>query len=298
MGSFKTQGEMVTEAYKGIGAGTVYLESSDDKYIIGTKWFSFLKDRIHFVAVSGPEKRGDGGCKEVIRRVVEANKRGLAAYGIVDRDILLGDPAFQDTLWWEVDDTVFCAAKPYGDTIFVLPRWELENYLLYPEALEQLHKDKFRNVPPCRSSQEIAELLIDNEDNFIIASLFSTLHHSLRIPDKKQAHIKHSSNVAGEKLKDIVKTETQCNDSQFNDHRSKIEQFTEAQSDAISRWNRLTRILDGKRTCHRIEELLFHEGAKKIIIEDEMGILASYVANQGLIDPDLTDWLKGVAGRV
>jgi len=294
MGNFKTQGTTISEEYEGMGATTVYLESSDDEYLIGIKWFSRLKDRINFVSVSGSEKKGDGGCQIVRQRVEEALAQGVTAYGIVDRDILLADPDFQDSLWWEVDDTVFAAANPYGETVFVLRRWELENYLLRPEALEQLHKDKFRNVPPSLSAQEIAELLIDHEDNFIAVSLFSTLHHALRIPNKTQAPLLHSLGVFDEDLKQNVKTETRCDSTQFADHETRIGNFAEAEADAMTRWDRVSRLLDGKRINHRIEELLFD---KKIIIEKEMGILAGFIANLGLIDPALTSWLKGVAGK-
>lgn len=294
MGSFKTQGKIIAERYKGMGATTVYLESSDDEYLIGTKWFSRLKDRVHFVSVSVPETRGDGGCQQVLRRVEEAHDQGLTAYGIVDRDVLLADPNFQESLWWEVDDTVFAATKPYGETIFVLHRWELENYLLRPEALEQLHKDKFRNVPPSLSPQEIAELLIENEKDFIAVSLFSTLHHACQIPGKNQANLRHSQNQTGDNLQKNVKKETECNDAQFADHEAKILQFAEAETDALTRWDRLGRLLDGKRISHRIEKLLFEE---QFTIEAEMGILAAFIANLGLIDPGLTSWLNSVAEK-
>jgi len=294
MGSFKTQGTTISEEYEGMGATTVYLESSDDEYLIGTKWFSNLKDRIHFVSISGSEQKGDGGCRRVINRVKEALGHGLTAYGIVDRDVLLADPDFHDSLWWEVDDTAFAAANPYGETIFVLHRWEIENYLLLPEAMEQLHKDKFRNVPPSLSPPEIAERLIANEEDFIAVSLFSTLHHALCIPGKKQAALPHSLGISGEALKQNVKTETQCDDTQFADHEAGIRKFAEAETDAMARWNRLSRLLDGKRISHRIEELLFD---KKVIIEKEMGFLASFIANLGLIDSSLTSWLNSVAGK-
>jgi hypothetical protein len=294
MGSFKNIGKTVAEKYQGMGAITVYLESSDDRYLIGTKWFSNLKDRINFVSVSGDEKRGDGGCKLVIERVKETRGQGITAYGIVDRDVLLGDPNFQELLWWEVDDNVFVTANPYGETIFVLHRWELENYLLHPNALEQLHKDKFRNVPPSLSPREIAELLIQNEKDLIAVTLFSSLHETNPIPGKKQADLRHSQTLTGVNLRENVKNETNCTWNQFEDHEAKILQFAENKLDALERWDRLSRLLDGKRVCHRIEKLLFYE---KFTIEAEMGILASTIANQGLVDKNLTTWLNKIAGR-
>jgi hypothetical protein len=277
-----------------MGAVTVYVESSDDKYLIGTKWFSNLKDRINFVSVSGDEKRGEGGCKVVIERVKKNREQGITTYGIVDRDVLLCDPHFQNYLWWEVDDTVFSAANPYGETIFVLHRWELENYLLHPNALEQLHKDKFRNVPPSKSPREIAELLIENEKDFIAVSLFSSLHETNPIPGKKQADLRHSQTLTGHNLRENVKIETRCTCAQLSDHETKILQFAEDKHDALERWDRLSRLLDGKRVCHRIERLLFEERLK---IEADMGFLASNIANQGLVDINLTSWLNKIAGK-
>ena len=51
-------------------------------------------------------------------------------------------------------------------------------------------------------------------------------------------------------------------------------------------------MLDGKRIGRRVEELLFD---KTFTIEDGMGLLATFIANSGLIDPDVTFWLDTIA---
>ncbi len=295
MASFKNNKFTVSEDYKVMGAAKVFLESKDDEFLIGTKWFSHLRDRIEFIAVSRSGTRDAGGGKTVISKVNDELGQGKTAYGVVDRDVLLADPTFRDNLWWNHDDENFKEQFPYGDTIFVLHRWEIENYLLHPEALENLHRDKFRTIPPTPSSIEIANKLIEHENNFIASTLFSTLHHSQFIKDKTQACLRHSVDVKGDVLVSNVKKSTQCTDKLYNEHKERILAFAESETDAKTRWDRISRLLDGKRTCYRIEKLLFSTKSKKVSIEDEMGALANYIANCGLIDPHLSEWLTGIA---
>ncbi len=69
-GSFKNIGEGISSEYQ--DGVKVYLESGDDEYIIGRKWFSQLKDKISFEAVS--DKKADGGCRLVIKKVEQSNQ--------------------------------------------------------------------------------------------------------------------------------------------------------------------------------------------------------------------------------
>ena len=73
------------------------------------------------------------GCRAVLNRV-EENRGSRFYFGLVDRDFLLseaGDPSY----FWELDDHEFAKHKLVDGQVFVLNRWELENYLLHPRAL-------------------------------------------------------------------------------------------------------------------------------------------------------------------
>lgn len=103
----------------------VYLESEEDLQIFKERWFFDEGKKIEFKSVDTGQ---GGGCLQVINQVDKDRKRGITAFGIVDRDILMKQGMWD--LWWEIDDQQFEQAKPFGDYILVLRRWELENYLL------------------------------------------------------------------------------------------------------------------------------------------------------------------------
>ncbi|WP_155920583.1 hypothetical protein [Methylobacter luteus] len=279
-GSFKAIGkESIVEEYTdGI---KIYLESTDDQFIFKEKWFSRFNDKLSFESVS--DTRANGGC-ELVRQKVKNSK--ITAFGVVDRDTLLKDPDFQDSLWWEIDDEVFSSRKPYGETIFVLHRWELENYLLHPQALASLVADK--RLDATTSATDIAKLLFDREDEMVAVTLLST------IPAKNciaQAGEQVLRDKLGDDLKQAVKNKLQAQSDVIESEQIKIKNFVENEQDHIKRWHRLSRLLDGKRIMYRIDDLLF---SGKVKLESERGVLAGYIAKHKLVDSALTNWLEGI----
>lgn len=276
-GSFKNIGKeaIVPESTDGI---KIYLESTDDQYIL-RNWFSTFNfyDKLSFESVS--ETRGDGGCQLVLKKVENSQ---LKAFGIVDRDILLADPNFQDSLWWEIEDEVFLSQKPYGEKIFVLHRWELENYLLHPQALAALVAEKRLNAET--SATDIAKLLYDHEDNMVAVTLLSTIS-----PERIRVQVLRDK--SGDELKQAIQERLQVNPDIIESEQMKIKQFAENEQDFILRWHRLSRLLDGKRIMHRIDDLLF---SGKVKLESERGALGRHVATHKLIDSALINWLEGI----
>jgi hypothetical protein len=276
-GSFKNIGKeaIVPESTDGI---KIYLESTDDQYIL-RNWFSTFNfyDKLSFESVS--ETRGDGGCQLVLKKVENSQ---LTAFGIVDRDILLADPNFKDSLWWEIDDEVFLSQKPYGEKIFVLHRWELENYLLHPQALAALMAEKRLNAET--SAADIAKLLCVHEDNMVAVTLLST--NSLKKVGEQVLRDK-----SGEELKQAIQNKLQVNPDTIEAEQTKIKRFAENELDPILRWRRLSRLLDGKRIMHRIDDLLF---SGKVRLESERGALGRHVATHKLVDSALINWLEGI----
>jgi len=280
-GSFKNIGKeaIVPESTDGI---KIYLESTDDQYIL-RNWFSTFNfyDKFSFESVS--ETRGDGGCKIVVDKVKNSQ---LTAFGIVDRDILLADPDFHDSLWWEIDDAVFLSQKPYGEKIFVLHRWELENYLLHPHALAALVADKRLNATT--SAADIASLLCDHEDDMVAATLLSTIPAQTGAGQAAEGFMWDKS---GDELKQAIKNRLQVDPDVIESEQIRIKRFAENEQDSILRWHRLSRLLDGKRIMCRIDKLL---DLNKVKLESERGVLAGYIAKHKLIDPSLINWLEGI----
>lgn len=288
--SFKAIGNKVFENYTdGI---KIYLESTDDEYIVGRKWFSHLKDRISFESVS--ETRADGGCQVVRKKVMESKAGNPKAFGIVDRDILLADPVFQGSLWWEIDNNVFTSANPYEDgDIFVLHYWELENYLLHPHALESLVADKRLITSPTISASVIANLLIEHESDLVAVTLLSTIAAKT---GAGQAGEEFGRDKSGSALISEINNRLSISVEDADNECQKIKRFAEDEIDAITRWNKLSRMLDGKRIMCRIDKLLAGNDIAncKVSLTSERGVLAGYIANQKLIDKFLIQWLENI----
>ncbi len=285
-GSFKNIGKDLASEYEdGI---KVLLESTDDEYIIGRKWFSKLKDKISFESVSGTKE--NGGCAAVVTKVTELNKSNKKVYGIVDRDILLNDPNFQHSLWWELDNHTFTTAQPYGENIFVLHRWELENYLFHPQVLESRIAKKKLTHPPAITAATIADLLIANEDELVAVTLLSTIPAKTATAQVSEKFGLHDKN---KNLINVVSTQLSLNSTVFSGEREKIIRFAEGEASAIHRWDKLSRMLDGKRIMHRISQLLSASTVAniKIDLETERDSLATDIANNNLVDVPLSNWL-------
>lgn len=288
-GSFKTLGKGLSSEYQdGI---KIYLESSEDEYIIGRKWFSQLKDKISFESVAA--NNADGGCRLVLKKVQESNKDNKKAFGIIDRDILLADPNFQDSLWWEIDNHIFSSSEPYGKYIFVLHKWELENYLLHPDTLAALVADKKLADSPGITASAIAELLIQHEKELIAVTLLSTVPAKT---GKNQEPEQFGRGSLGDELIGKINRQLNLPIDDFILEQEKISRFAEEEINAIDRWNKLSRMLDGKRIMHHIDHLFscnYLTGCR-VSLKSERGALAGYIANQKLIDIPLSNWIEDI----
>lgn len=110
----------------------IYVEGKDDISIYRNYWFSKFADRVSFISAE------DGGvpipgCVGVERNVLAQREVGIDAYGLIDRDAIR-DVSHAN----EPDDDSYVkgnySSNPY---VYYTVRWELENYLIDPEILEQ-----------------------------------------------------------------------------------------------------------------------------------------------------------------
>lgn len=272
------------------GGIKIYLESQADVTIISNKWFPHIeKEKYSFESAEGDEK-GGGGCQAVIQKVQQARQDNIEAYGIVDRDTLLADPQ-QQQLFWQTDDQAFVNSKPYGEFIHVLRRWEIENYLLDPRALAKLIYNKnIENRQPI-DVQDIAQDLINNEDDFIAVTLLSTM----TVPNGKSSREDgFGQHKAGDDLRrECIEKSLNCTDEEFDAGCAQIKQFAQDDNDPISRWDKLSRLLDGKRVFAHIGSALTQ--LKKSNAMDERGQLADIIKNNGWVDDEFKVFFQRIA---
>lgn len=145
--------ELVEQSWS--GKRIIFLESEDDVRVMQERWFFDRGEGVDFHPASG---EGAGGCHDVIARVEEARARGLNdVWGIVDRDALASSNYWE--AFFDCDDRSFTERKVFGEFILVLRCWEMENYLLHPEIIEQHLADIHGRSP--RSPGEVVEELFE-----------------------------------------------------------------------------------------------------------------------------------------
>ena len=271
------------------GGIKVFVESEDDLAILRDKWFFNHKDVLSFESVADPGG-GSGGCCKVIDQVQEFAGDGRPAFGIVDRDVLLQEESCRESLWWEVDDASFAAAHPYGESVHILQRWELENYLLQPDAVRQWLKDKL-----CSPNEPnfTATNMLELEADFITLSCINTL----AVPKAKTAPSdQFGLDKSGQELREAILKHFSSSEEEIAGHYLKIQAFAEENDLPEKRWDRLSRMLDGKRVLHRLS---FHLGNdlknKNLNMFGDRGIIAGYIANNGSIDAELIETINGFA---
>jgi hypothetical protein len=271
------------------GGIKVFLESTEDVRIFSDHWFGHYQDKICFESAEEDGNNGGGGCNAVLRKVKEAESQQLTAYGIVDRDKLLGDDENQD-IFWETDDDKFHASSPYGDNIHVLRRWEMENYLLKPEAFRAELQCRIIN----RSAPEItAATLLNHEKDLIKLTALSTVlaNKSIPAPDEGYGRACSGENLHTELNKYLSSSKITLESSEFSNDINQISAFTNNEQNPDMRWDKLSRILDGKRALHKFCSI-FHreyklEGFK--FVNEVKGCLANRIASkrEKLLDEEL-----------
>jgi hypothetical protein len=294
MGSFKeSSADFIGGKYE--GGVKLILESEEDVKIFCDHWFSRYQDKIRFESAEVGEsfesaeagKKGGGGCAAVVRKVKEARGMQLIAFGIVDRDMLLGNGKLN--IFWETNDQAFHEAKPYGEEIHVLRRWELENYLLKPEAFSmELACRLSRSPSPNISSNDF----LHNEDDFVDITALTTFMVANGMENPK---IGFAQTKSGQPLRNEISEHlgNKCSSlkgySELSADIEKIRAFSEDEQTPEKRWDRLSRILDGKKTLNRIcGQLSLKNKIKGLGYWEEMrGCLANRIASAKLIDDEL-----------
>ncbi len=258
----------------------VYLESEEDVQIIKERWFF---DEGRFVEFKSVDSGVGGGCGQVISRVGFDRRRGVNAFGIVDRDALLQYRLWD--LWWEKDDAVLAAGNPWGEHIKILKKWEIENYLLSPNEIEIVLADKY-----FRSLRPIDEVLIDinqQAENVKVLSAAAIYCHENgeHFPNEFGTQ-KAGMDLLEETTKYLKKRFGDSVLAQLNGVIDKIEAFAEGiTSIDKNRWEKLSRLIDGKRMLRRMR--LYDSSSN-----DRRGELARHIRINENIDSEIVSLLK------
>lgn len=271
------------------GRVRVYLESQEDVFFFKERWFLDVGETLLFIG-SDEEKvseKGGGGCRAVIRQVAKDQKSGLNAHGIVDRDILLSKRRFD--LFFDQDMKDYSSL--FGPEIIVLKCWEMENYLLDPEAMEIFLADyEKRSV---RGKQVILEEMFKFIDTILeLMSANLVLHNHdekgfsplFEIQSKTDLELRSKvKEFLEQKLSGISRENSIQEQNDFRDRFCKIIQQITTRNEAD--WNSVRYILDGKMFLKRF----FYSYSVK---HDPGPFLATWIKNNNRISQELVDHIE------
>lgn len=278
MAAFKNKSatEFAEKAY--LSRVVVYLESEEDRLIIGDRWF--YDENIEFRS-AGDDAQGAGGCTQVIKKVNNDKEKGITSVGLVDRDVLLKDCHWE--CWWEHDKSKFEACQPYGDDVKILSRWEIENYLLLePDIIASVKADRFGHV-----QQRPAPIPLSS-DEVELFTMLTAADACCHVKGEKKV----SDSMAGfsgtsQDLRTSLKKQG-VDSAELGQKLRKVVRFSEDEEEGSKEhWKQQSRILNGKAILNRRGLL-----GKKLDKPDDYRLaLARKIADDNKIDPEIREYI-------
>ncbi|SDZ94885.1 hypothetical protein SAMN05660964_00595 [Thiothrix caldifontis] len=231
------------------GKRIVYLESEADVNLYENYWFRDYLRKLAFKPGSDGNANMNG-CTAVRQSVEHDRSAGIESYGIVDRDSVKSADLWD--LVWETDDEVFLAAKPFGDYINVLLRWEMESYLLEPHALER-HLASHQQGRAERPTHEVTSELLQHCDALIPLAGLNLLRHSQRKREINNPYKNKQRDAVDLEVRKLLNTPDDIEPYEAN--LSKAATFTNSSSDLLDQYHGLLRIIDGKLLLNRWKQI-------------------------------------------
>jgi hypothetical protein len=285
MASFKQQKQRDLADERFLGAAQVWVESTRDQKLLAEYLFPDEGEHMEFrPADDGAE--GGGGCAKVLKYVTRDRDNKIAAFGLVDRDVLFRDlgktPSERMAIFLEPDETQFrMALDELGLSAFVrvLGAWEIESYLLFRyEALLREHRasgDTTMSPSALHESlRTLVEQLIPDSAAKVLCHIkglkaFSRGHErklSTRelVREAAREHALNASRGNAEASSLVADWE-----SAMKELEERVQAFSQGEIDPERWWRKAARILDAKVLLRRFSSVL-RSGGKGNPGEDEV----------------------------
>lgn len=285
MGALKKLNEVGSEpfAQRYSGVPVVYVESTADEYVFS----NWCKRYLGKVEIKPADQHcSAGGCNAVVGKVLEERSHQNEAWGIVDRDTVMKDDFWH--LVWETNDQTFEKAQPYGKFIKILSRWEIENYLIDAESLED-YRSAHQKVTPKPLDSVWQELHV-HCDALIPVIAYNAMCHSSKISgtgDGFGCQQPDRPAVMAEVQNKLLPNHSATKTTEFIQNIPKADAFDQPNASHKIRVEGLLRIIPGKAILLR-----FRKSAK---IQDEIdGQLTQKILEKGRIPPEIDEFFKQV----
>lgn len=239
MGSFSEKRDTTALTNLHRDAVTVLVEGeSDEKFL--ERMFPGMKAEIRFESV--------GGCTAMTERLKEERAINPKVFGLIDRDSLKRDKRWKEL--FEIDDEAFATATRV-DGLYVLTRWEIENYLCDFIAVQKLFANWGKEA---QDADDLLERMIEAaRAELHVTAAWCTAHdHGLperdcpvapctdphALPDSVRKWIDEKLPEAGEQHQEHVASVTAFDPGDGADKRERLVA--------------LLRMVDGKRFLERL----------------------------------------------
>ena len=226
------------------GKRIVYLESEADVNLYENYWFRDYLRKLAFKPGSDGSANMNG-CTAVRQSVGHDRSAGIESYGIVDRDSVKSADLWD--LVWETDDEVFLAAKPFGEYVKVLLRWEMESYLLEPRALER-HLASHQNGRTERSADVVTTELSQHCDALLPLASLNLLLHKQRKKENKNTYYDKDQSYVDADIRSMLSPE---DIALYEENLSLTKKFVGDAADIYDQFYNMLRIIDGKILLNR-----------------------------------------------
>ena len=246
----------------------VLVEGQTDQDFL-ERMFPDLNTELRFEAVHG--------CTVLPRRLSDERRTCPKVFGLLDRDYLKREQRWVDL--FQTDDDAFARATR-RDGLYILTRWEIENYLLHPDAVCEL-------VRHWRAEQFDEETLIDRMLTDALAELHVTAAwctaHSQGVGQDSAPAACVDAEVLPNLVADWITRKIPSDaPNPHADHIAKVEAFDPGEgTPKRDRVLALLRMVDGKRFLERLRRRWL-----SMPTEDPSNQLA---ANAGRIRPKTDD---------
>jgi hypothetical protein len=284
MGTFKTKTATTADiATSYSGRTVVFLEGQTDVALFANQWFVSWASKLDFQQPSSA-----GGCNAVVASVAEMRRDGKRAFGIVDRDKLHSDRKW--ALVCETDDDAFDCAMPYGEHVKVTRYWELENYVIDPEAIEHYVALRDRGRPRRPEPEATSDCLAHAETLIPHAALNSALHDEGKPEWKDGCTTRYQNRAAFEAFLHACHDRGDISDQTwqaFKTNLASVEAFGDAATPR-ERLRGLLRRINGKALIHRIKQAAN-------LKDDPFFGLADLIRQHGRIPDELKSYIEQFA---
>ncbi len=280
MATFKSLNKSDTVDGKYSGRKLIYLESKTDLAIF-QRWFF---DEGEFIEFLSSKNGGSGGCATVVGFVDKDRSMGIPSFGIVDRDALMRENAWD--LFWENDDRIYQRSRPFGDYIRPLGRWEIENYLLNPKVIFALLTDYGKYSPDGIDNDLLSDQLLQQSQNLVPVTATNICLHMAGEKALVPHFVSGENNPAQIKAKCIEHLDKRHVECDFESVSTRLLAFCDGNNNLDQYW-RLSRIIDGKRLILRLQ-------SKYELKDDHRYNLAKMIKEQNVISSEIKTLIKDI----